>query len=842
MNLHSAELNYTFQCPDQPQLVTDSINIKITNGDPISVPVVIECLPDQLILVNPPKPLQAKVDQSDSTSFTIKFDHPQLDPEQVVWTLVKDALPSFATFDIRPSTGILRGQDTSTIGITMKCFVPGEGTVKLTINSNSGLVRGVQVPVAVKCAPGSGPKFSFKTQTPPTVTETRLQCLLVTRVDHKGEIRVALDQKEDWIIESYQVYVDGVLIGENTTGESISAGPYGPGQHPIEAVLKAHPVPTASLISKQSITEPMTFTDTSTLDVPPPTITSSPQECRPAPGEGSMPGEGSSYGDPHLLTYDNVEYSFQAVGEFILSKSTLPGDTFEVQTRYLPLPGNNAISANAAVAMRVGTDRVGVYAPPVYGQPPIFKVNGETVTADELGLYHVLPDGGVLSYDSGKLLTTIHWKNGYQDYQVKIHFYDRIVGRVTVTAPGQKRQYLMGLLGNFDTNPENDFQLRDGTVLSNPPAPKDLYARFGESWRITPQESLFDYNAGESTQTFTNRAFPVTHVGLIDLTPEDRQWAEQVCKDYGVVSQYILVKCTLDVALTKDPNWAQFSVGADPFVPQITLSPARVRMLTGDTLELFAGVSSMLKIDNNVDWSATNGTLTSTLDRHTMRYTAPGVPGEYTVTATLRSDPSVWTTVKIEVMPKAVTTVGALQLKLKWLDFPRDYDAHLWAPSSAPYHLYYGRPGSSDLQSGPHMVLDTDDIDGHGPETVTVVPTGTGKYEYWVNDYTNAFGIYGTEVEVRDDKGVVMTIPLLDSNSVNVQPNVVSAPGHWWHVLDIDAATGKITVVNQRGGLAEPYQDTDGTCNTPPVSVFHPEKTIWEPCKDYEVPGEIVIF
>ena len=48
---------------------------------------------------------------------------------------------------------------------------------------------------------------------------------------------------------------------------------------------------------------------------------------------------GIAHDDVHLQTYDGLLYDFQAAGEFILSQSTLPGDSFEVQVRMQPWMG-----------------------------------------------------------------------------------------------------------------------------------------------------------------------------------------------------------------------------------------------------------------------------------------------------------------------------------------------------------------------------------------------------------------------------------------------------------------------------------------------------------------------
>ena len=58
--------------------------------------------------------------------------------------------------------------------------------------------------------------------------------------------------------------------------------------------------------------------------------------------------------------------------------------------------------------------------------------------------------------------------------------------------------------------PANDLTGRDGVVLSqsDPAYKTKLYQRFGNSWRISQAESLFDYQPGESTATFTHLDFP----------------------------------------------------------------------------------------------------------------------------------------------------------------------------------------------------------------------------------------------------------------------------------------------------------------------------------------------
>jgi hypothetical protein len=81
----------------------------------------------------------------------------------------------------------------------------------------------------------------------------------------------------------------------------------------------------------------------------------------------------------------------------------------------------------------------------------------------------------------------------------------------------------------------------------------DVYAN---SWRISDEESLFDYSPGENTATFTDLDFPGEFVGVHDLDADERRRAEEVCRDAGVDHQPFLDNCIFDVALTGERDFA----------------------------------------------------------------------------------------------------------------------------------------------------------------------------------------------------------------------------------------------------------------------------------------------
>src|SRR5690606_16479994 len=76
-----------------------------------------------------------------------------------------------------------------------------------------------------------------------------------------------------------------------------------------------------------------------------------------------------------------------------------------------------------------------------------------------------------------------------------------------------------------------------------------------DSWRVRPERSLFDYEAGQDTGTFTNRAFPSRAVGLADLDAGARAKAETRCREAGIADDDALEQCVYDVALTGDDEY-----------------------------------------------------------------------------------------------------------------------------------------------------------------------------------------------------------------------------------------------------------------------------------------------
>lgn len=265
---------------------------------------------------------------------------------------------------------------------------------------------------------------------------------------------------------------------------------------------------------------------------------------------------GRSYGDPHLRSYDRASYSFQTVGEFILSKNS--NGLFEVQTRQRA-QGDN-FSLNAAVAMNVAGDRLCFYAgekPDDIQQTPL-RLGGMPIQLQ--GRSYYLPHGGVVRLDGRNY--TIAWPTGETTVIDARTSGSRGFVNITVGIFDCDRNVFEGLLGNNNGFADDDFNSR-----TNMPRPNNIAAlsiasayafdsreaaqmnnfaeqefqaylakNFAEDWRLTDLNTLFDYRPGTSTASYTDRSFPRIHMNISQMNAQTREQARQRCLQMGVPS------------------------------------------------------------------------------------------------------------------------------------------------------------------------------------------------------------------------------------------------------------------------------------------------------------------
>ncbi len=197
-----------------------------------------------------------------------------------------------------------------------------------------------------------------------------------------------------------------------------------------------------------------------------------------------IPG-GGSWGDPHFFTFDGLNYDLQLSGDFLLTRAL--DSELEVQVQQAPWSQHPTFTLNQGLATRVegmvlrfdAAER----SPLLNGTPTQLAV-GDSLALGQGRLsrasrynYNMLGDLYTLTYRNGDQLTVEVYPNFCIDPTVYL------IGSRQVT----------GLLGNNNGRSDDDLALRNGVLLpADPLAPEAIERDFAASWRLSPEESLFD--------------------------------------------------------------------------------------------------------------------------------------------------------------------------------------------------------------------------------------------------------------------------------------------------------------------------------------------------------------
>ena len=275
--------------------------------------------------------------------------------------------------------------------------------------------------------------------------------------------------------------------------------------------------------------------------------------------------EAQTHGEPHLKTFDGYSYDLQAVGEFVLCKSS---KQFEIQVRQKPLDQN--VSINTAVAMNVHGQKIAFYADdfPDNDKATPLRING--VPRKFKSKFIVLPHGGAIE-KLNESEYMVFWETGEKAF-LKFYPYLNTMIDVVVTVPAKEKN-MHGLLGNNNQLMDDDLRTGSGTLLkaeswkndiqkyigfgntsnqfgkAEKEFNKQLVNKFAYSWLLTNESSFFSYAQGKTTKSFYKKEFPLSFHSIADLTPEQLQKAKDACKGEGVADENMQA-CIYDVAFT----------------------------------------------------------------------------------------------------------------------------------------------------------------------------------------------------------------------------------------------------------------------------------------------------
>jgi hypothetical protein len=252
-----------------------------------------------------------------------------------------------------------------------------------------------------------------------------------------------------------------------------------------------------------------------------------------------------AWGDVHIVTYNGLEYNFQAVGEFWLAESKNPADSFGIQLRLQPYYSSAVVTVITQVAVSLGKDRVTFDL----SRPNTPFVDGAASTLSAADPLLSLPGGTVTEISPS--VFKVSWTTGETATVTDAGAYFNVVDGIP---PTDVAGGVAGLQGEAEGQ-QNDFQLPDGTVLPQPLTTNELYDVYGNAWRVSQATSLFDYGPGQTTATFTDMNFPADVVSLADLPSSVVKQAESVVAAAGITDPAVAQAAEMDYIATGDMSF-----------------------------------------------------------------------------------------------------------------------------------------------------------------------------------------------------------------------------------------------------------------------------------------------
>ena len=256
-----------------------------------------------------------------------------------------------------------------------------------------------------------------------------------------------------------------------------------------------------------------------------------------------------SNGDPHMLTVNQYRYDMQAAGEFTLLTS--PDGSVDIQARQEPFGTSGQVAINTAVAAKVGSHRVGVY---MTASGLVAHVDGAAVDLTA-GPQDLGNGGRIAAVDKGY---EIDFPDGTQMWALAVSPWGINAQIKTSASLGADAT---GVLGPVVPGGLGIPALPDGTRLpaatSLPDRRQTINGQFADAWRLTDANSLFDYDPGKSTATYTKKPYPTDpkYGSTVDLSSDQLGAGNAACS--SITDQGLHDDCVFDVGVTGETGFAQ---------------------------------------------------------------------------------------------------------------------------------------------------------------------------------------------------------------------------------------------------------------------------------------------
>eukprot|EP00079_Xenopus_tropicalis_P036114 XP_017949885.1 PREDICTED: mucin-4-like [Xenopus tropicalis] len=311
----------------------------------------------------------------------------------------------------------------------------------------------------------------------------------------------------------------------------------------------------------------------------------------------SPPQIGFFYGDPHINTLDGAQYTFNGLGEFILVniKDENNNVVFTLQGRTARAENGTSKATNFVALAAYSSSGAQLQWTLISDTETSLMYNGTSLPLTE----------NITSIDQLILEK--------REKQINAYFYGGISVSVSaqfglldfvVTLQPTYLNRTEGLLGLYNGDPSDDLLSADGHTLPYNAITKikdsKIFA-FGMTWKNTPENTIFTYNAsvGESWFTYNNSFVPVFFDELLSASDmETINTANTTCEGD--------TNCLFDVLST-----GNFDLGSSTRKSSIMFAEQRVVMenmppnITGSAI-----IMASLNVETWVNYTTSNAIFT----------------------------------------------------------------------------------------------------------------------------------------------------------------------------------------------------------------------------------------
>uniref|UniRef100_A0A146LTJ4 Extracellular domains-containing protein CG31004 n=1 Tax=Lygus hesperus TaxID=30085 RepID=A0A146LTJ4_LYGHE len=283
------------------------------------------------------------------------------------------------------------------------------------------------------------------------------------------------------------------------------------------------------------------------------------------------PYVGTVFGDPHFITFDNLEYTFNGQGEFVLVRSDSEKYKLDVQGRFERIPPNIFGESEATLLTSVAATVNNSAIIEVRLRPRFARWRyALDVFADSRRIYFDRPAlrsqhfRGVTVYQGSRVLNQseviIMFDTGVGVEVVENHGY--MAARVYL--PWTYINQTRGLLGNWSFDKNDDFTLPDGSIVNvgNLNDFEAIHRQFGMKWiledKVTNRgRALFVQDNGRKASFYTNTSFvPEFKKSPQEILPPNRQQDVKIAEDLCAESY----QCRYDYAVSLNKDLAYWTL------------------------------------------------------------------------------------------------------------------------------------------------------------------------------------------------------------------------------------------------------------------------------------------